>query len=59
MQDVTDSKTTLAIAMPQHSNKGLELVAKKLHLNVYVIDPYAPDYFETMLHLAHLVADDE
>jgi zinc transport system substrate-binding protein len=59
MQEAVDSKTTLAIAMPQHSNKGLELVAQKLHLKTHVIDPYAPDSFETMRSLAHLVADNE
>ena len=59
MQEVADSQTKIALAMPQHSNKGLELVAQKLHLNVCMIDPYAKDYFETMRHLAHLVADNE
>ncbi len=59
MQEAIESKATLALSMPQHSNKGLELVAEKLHLEIHSIDPYAPDYLETMRHLAHLVAEYE
>jgi zinc transport system substrate-binding protein len=59
MQEVVDSQTKLAISMPQHSNKGLEVVAEKLKLNVSMVDPYALNYSETMLKLAHLVADNE
>lgn len=59
MQEADFSQTKLAIAMPQHSNKGLELISEKLSLNIFVIDPYSSNYFETMRLLAHLVADNE
>lgn len=47
----------LALALPQHNNKGAQLVAEKLHVPVCLIDPYSSDYFETMRKLAHLIAD--
>ena len=59
MQTIAESGATLAVAMPQHSNKGLELIANKLHMSVQTIDPYCSDYFETMRKLSHLVADNE
>lgn len=59
MQEAASSHTTLALSMPQHPNKGIELVAQKLNLHIYAIDPYAPNYLETMRDLAHLVADNE
>ena len=53
------SKTKLAIALPQHSNKGLEILAQKLHLSVHTINPYSAEYFETLRMLAHTIRDNE
>lgn len=47
----------LALALPQYNNKGAQLIAEKLHMPVRFIDPYAENYFETMLKLAHLIAN--
>ncbi|HUD01323.1 MAG TPA: zinc ABC transporter substrate-binding protein [Rhabdochlamydiaceae bacterium] len=33
---------------PQYNNKGASLIAEKLHLPIYQIDPYALDYFHMM-----------
>jgi zinc transport system substrate-binding protein len=59
VQEVKDTQTKIAIAMPQHSNKGLQLISEKLKLQVHTIDPYAEDCFATMLLLAQLVASNE
>jgi zinc transport system substrate-binding protein len=47
-----------AIAMPEHSNKGVELIASKLGIEVIVMDPYAPDLFETTQTLGRLLAEE-
>lgn len=47
----------VALALPQYNNKGAQLIAEKIHVPVYFIDPYSADYFETMRRLAHLIAD--
>jgi zinc transport system substrate-binding protein len=47
----------LALALPQHNNKGAQLIAEKLHMPVRLIDPYSADYFETMRKLANLIAN--
>lgn len=57
IQDMGEQQTKLAIAMPQHSNKGLELISKKLDLQVRTIDPYAPNALDTMRLLAHTIAE--
>jgi zinc transport system substrate-binding protein len=47
----------LALSLPQHNNKGAQLIAERLHIPVRMIDPYSHDYFETLRLLAHLIAD--
>ncbi len=47
----------LAFALPQHNNKGAQIIAEKLHVPVRMIDPYSPQYFDMLLLLAHLIAD--
>ena len=51
------SHTELAIALPQHNNKGAQLIAEKLRIPVRLIDPYAANYEETMRKLAALIAN--
>lgn len=43
----------VAIAIPQHNNRGTELIAKKLRLTLHTIDPYSADYFETLQNLSY------
>ncbi len=45
-----------AIALPQHNNKGAQMLAEELRLPIKLIDPYSPDYFETMRALAEWIA---
>jgi zinc transport system substrate-binding protein len=49
------SGARLAIAIPQHNNKGAQLIADKLKIPVRVVDPYANDCMETMRTLAELI----
>ncbi len=57
VQRAAESKTGMAITLPQYNNKGAQLIAKKLHLPVQMVDPYSPDYFGTLLKIAQLIAD--
>ena len=59
VEEIQATETKLALAMPQHSNQGVESLSKKLHLDIQTIDPYASDCFATMRLLAHMVADHE
>jgi zinc transport system substrate-binding protein len=38
----------VAIALPQHNNKGAQMIAEAFHLPIKTIDPYSYDYFEMM-----------
>jgi zinc transport system substrate-binding protein len=52
-----ENHAALAIALPQHNNKGAQLIAEKLRIPVRFIDPYAADYFDTMRKLSELIAN--
>ena len=45
----------IALTIPQHNNRGAFLIAQKLEIPVQSIDPYSPDYFETMSRLAKVL----
>jgi zinc transport system substrate-binding protein len=47
----------LALSLPQHNNKGAELIAQKLSKPIYSIDPYSADYFGTLQELARLIGE--
>lgn len=55
VKEAKETHATLALALPQYNNKGVELIAKDLKLPLYTIDPYAPDCLATMKTLAHLM----
>ncbi|HSX13265.1 MAG TPA: zinc ABC transporter substrate-binding protein [Chlamydiales bacterium] len=59
MHEMQESKAKVAIAMPQHSNKGVELIANKTGMHLHEIDPYASDYAETMRALAQLMVQND
>lgn len=46
----------VAISMPQHSSRGILKMAEQLQIPTRTIDPYAPDYRETMRSVAQWVA---
>ncbi len=52
-----EQQAKIAISLPQHNNKGAQLIAGKLHIPVRMVDPYAADYAQTMLKLASLIAN--
>jgi zinc transport system substrate-binding protein len=52
-----ETQAEVAIALPQHNNKGAQLIAERLRIPVRVIDPYSAEYFETMRTLAGLIAN--
>lgn len=49
------SGARIAIAIPQHNNKGAQLIADKLKIPVRFVDPYANNCLETMKTLAELI----
>jgi zinc transport system substrate-binding protein len=53
----TSEHVKLAVALPQHNNKGVQVLAGKLQIPVRVVDPYAPDYLITMRKMAELIAN--
>lgn len=59
MHTIQNTHARLAVSMPQHSNKGVELIAEKLHMDLHEIDPYAADYAQTMRQLALLLVQNE
>ncbi len=42
---------------PQYSNKGAELIAKRLGLPTHSVDPYAENYLENLLSIAQVIAN--
>lgn len=42
---------------PQYSNKGAELIAEKLNVPTYMIDPYAENYTENLLSITHKIVE--
>lgn len=46
----------VALALPQHNNRGAQMIADELHLPIRWIDPYSMNYFETMRSLAKMIA---
>jgi len=47
----------VALALPQHNNKGAQIIAKEMNVPVRMVDPYCADYFEMLRNLARFIAD--
>lgn len=47
----------VAIALPQHNNKGAQTLAEELRIPVHVVDPYNAEYTDTIRNLAALLAN--
>ena len=41
---------------PQYSNKGAELIAKRLGLPTHSVDPYAENYLENLIAIAQVIS---
>jgi len=52
VEEAEEHEVKAVFTEPQYNNKGAVLIAEKLHIPVYQIDPYAFDYFETMNQIA-------
>lgn len=52
-------ETTVALALPQYNNKGTQRIADQLHIPIHLIDPYAPDSFETLRALAKVIQGED
>jgi len=48
VQEAIDKEVKVIFIEPQYNNKGATLIAEKLQLPIYQIDPYALDYFQMM-----------
>jgi len=48
VQEAQDKDVKVIFIEPQYNNKGATLIAEKLQLPIYQIDPYALDYFHMM-----------
>ena len=55
LERAKESKASLVLTLPQHNNKGAELIAERLHITSQMLDPYSTNYFETLRHLTHLI----
>lgn len=51
------SSVRAVFTLPEYNNKGAILIAKKLKLPIYEIDPYAKDYFEMMRKLGDALVE--
>jgi zinc transport system substrate-binding protein len=49
-------RRVIAIALPQHSNKGVQRIADELNIPIKTINPYSHDYFNMMRDLARWTA---
>ncbi|MBS0615633.1 MAG: zinc ABC transporter substrate-binding protein [Verrucomicrobia bacterium] len=56
LQTAQKNTVRAVFILPEYNNKGAILIAEKLGLPVYEIDPYAANYFETMQTLGNLLA---
>ena len=44
-----------ALVQTSYNNKGTELIAQKLEVPIYSIDPYSGDYLNNMRYLAQTI----
>src|SRR5690606_22886961 len=48
LESVKETPPALSLALPQHNNKGIQIIAKELKVPLQIIDPYSSDYFSMM-----------
>ncbi len=56
---VKETPPALSLALPQHNNKGIQIITKELKVPLQIIDPYSSDYFFMMRSLADMLAPQE
>jgi len=57
LAEIQTQQPELAVALPQHNNKGAQAIAERLHIPVRVIDPYDAEYAGTIRKLADLLVN--
>ncbi len=57
LNQIEHTKISAVFAEPQYSNKGAEWIAQKLHIPIYLVDPYSADYPATLLSIAKNIAE--
>jgi zinc transport system substrate-binding protein len=55
VREATDHEVRMVLTEPQYNNKGAMLIAQKLDIPVYQIDPYAEEYFDMMRQITKLI----
>lgn len=58
LKQVETLKVRTVLTQAQFSNKGAELIAQKLHLPIFMVDPYSRDYSKNLLHMAEVISND-
>lgn len=56
LKQIETLKVKTVLTQAQYSNKGAELIAQKLHLPIFLVDPYAMDYSKNLLHIAEVIS---
>lgn len=57
LKEVEKFQIKTVLTQAQYSNKGAEIIAKKLQLPIFLVDPYSRDYSKNLLHIAKVIAD--
>lgn len=56
LQTAKNDPPAVALALPQHNNKGVQILAQGLCVQIQMVDPYSSDYFSMMQELAEKIA---
>lgn len=56
IEDLDNDPPLMAICLPQHNNKGVQMISDYLHIPMLTIDPYTDHYFEMMHKFSTWVA---
>ena len=57
LQAAKEYRVRVVFTQEGYSNKGAELIAKRLNLPIFVVDPYAKGYSHNLLRIAKLIVD--
>jgi zinc transport system substrate-binding protein len=57
VKEAKDNHVKVIFTEPQYNNKGASLIAEKLQLPIYEINPYARDYFKTMNEITESIVE--
>lgn len=55
LKDAKEANVSFILAQPQYSQKASSLIAKELHLKLFVLDPYSEDFPAFLIQLKNLI----